>query len=822
MANSKSGTKAKTAARSKKPTYNAKKANTLSIVLFAVGLLVFVMALPLNIDAVGWVFVHQFFCGLFGWPVFLVGPILIYFAIMISRNRQGNLYNKLTLAIVFLLIICGLFLVFYKKPEGSDFLSKVAWLYNEGVNLKGGGLFSAVFGWSLLSIFGKWISALILILVAFVLFMIVSGLTLIQFFKIISKPFVIAFDAFKNLLAYGSDEEDYIEEDEQKKQPKKLFRKKEDTNEKTDNKKSGQKDRFDDIISNIGDGSARGQATQTDTDTVSIDHIIQKVTGTSSQTAADATAVSNATAIKDEEKITKNDVLAAKVEVTDEIEGKKEIILTEYVAPPLSLLNPPKKSSSKTNIERELKENSENLVNTLKSFGAETQVVNIERGPTVTRYELQLAQGTPIKKITNHIDDIALNLASGNIRIEAPIPNKKAVGIEVPNETVDIIMLSEVIGSNVFSDAKSKLTFALGKDIAGNVLVGDIAKMPHLLIAGATGSGKSVCVNSIIVSLLYKANPGEVRLILIDPKIVELSVYNGIPHLLQPVVSDPRKAAGTLGWCVAQMEKRFRLFADNNVRDLEGYNEIASVDEDLEELPHIVIIIDELADLMMTTPKEVEDYICRLAQKARAAGMHLIIATQRPSADVITGTIKANIPSRIAFAVSDQINSRVILDQIGAEKLIGKGDMLYYPLGIPKPVRMQGTFVTSKEVENIVSYIKEQALASYDEEMLREMESYIPVAGGVKAESDSSSSGDSDNDELMRAIDLVVEFDQPSSSFLMRKMHVGYAKSARLIDEMEEMGIVSPLDGTKRKVIISKQQWYEMKMNRIESDVGEE
>lgn len=827
MANTKSGAKRKTTAKTAKPTYNQRKANILSIILFAVGLLVFVMALPLNIDAVGWVFVHQFFCGLFGWSVFLVGPVLIYFAVMISLNRQGNLYNKLTLSIVFLLIICGLFLVFYKKPEGADFLSKVAWLYNEGVNLKGGGLFSAVFGWTLLSIFGKWISALILILVAFVLFMIVSGLTLIQFFKIVSKPFVISFNAFKNLLSYDSeDEEPTIEEGEER--PKKYFRKKQ-KEETPKPEVSKPKDRFDEIMSNIGDGSARGQAGATADTTAkvgeqtSIDHIIQKVTGTASATETAAIATANATAVKDDEKITKSDVLSAKAEVTDEIEKSGEIILTEYVAPPLSLLAPPKKSVSKANIERELKENSENLVNTLKSFGAETQVVNIERGPTVTRYELQLAQGTPIKKITNHIDDIALNLASGNIRIEAPIPNKKAVGIEVPNESVDVIMLSEIIGSHAFADAKSKLTFALGKDIAGDVLVGDIAKMPHLLIAGATGSGKSVCVNSIIISLLYKATPGEVRLILIDPKIVELSVYNGIPHLMQPVVSDPRKAAGTLGWCVAQMEKRFRIFADNNVRDLEGYNEIASVDEDLEVMPHIVIIIDELADLMMTTPKEVEDYICRLAQKARAAGMHLIIATQRPSADVLTGTIKANIPSRIAFAVSDQINSRVILDQIGAEKLIGKGDMLYYPLGIPKPVRIQGTFVSSKEVENIVSYIKEQALASYDEEMIKEMESYIPSVGGSKAEAGSCDvGGGDDNDELMRAIDLVVEFDQPSSSFLMRKMHVGYAKSARLIDEMEEMGIVSPLDGTKRKVIISKQQWYEMKMNRIENDANEE
>lgn len=813
MANKKSSAKSSTA-RSKKPTYNAKKANTLSVILFAVGLLIFILSLPFNIDAAGWVFFHQLLCGLFGWAVFLVGPILIYFSIMISLNRQGSLYSKLTLAIVFLLIICGLFLVFYQKPEGDDFVSKFSWLYSEGVNLRGGGLFSALFGWTLLSIFGQWISAIILLLVAFVLFMIVSGLTLIQFFKAVSRPFVFLYNAIKKGISSISDTDDGETEKTKKRnnQPKNT-----NTQPLTDD------ERFKSIISNVEDTSLGNErasnnpliqaATSNENkEHISIDAVVKKATQSPQKPQVEDN-------VEDDEKITKKDVIEAKKEATEEIENSEEIIITEYVAPPLSLLSPPVKAHSKADVEKELKENAQNLVTTLKSFGADTHVINIERGPTVTRYELELAQGTPIRKITNHSDDIALNLASGDIRIEAPIPNKKAVGIEVPNETVDVITLSEVIGSKEFSDAKSKLTFALGKDIAGDVLVGDIAKMPHLLIAGATGSGKSVCVNSIIVSLLYKANPGEVRLILIDPKIVELSIYNGIPHLLQPVVSDPRKAAGTLGWCVAQMEKRFRIFAENDVRDLDGYNEVAKFDDELEEMPHIVIVIDELADLMMTTPKEVEDYICRLAQKARAAGMHLIIATQRPSADIITGTIKANIPSRIAFAVSEQINSRIILDQVGAEKLIGKGDMLYYPLGVPKPVRIQGAFVSNSEVKNIVSYIKEQALADYDEEMIKEMESYIPAAGGVKADTGTSADeAGSEDDELMRAIDIVVENDQPSSSFIMRKMRVGYAKSARLIDEMEEMGIVSPIEGSKRRVLISKQQWYEMKMNRLESD----
>ena len=848
MATKKSGAK-KTASRSnarsntrmKKSTYNTKKANTLSLVLFALGLLVLAFAIPFETDAPGWVFVHELLCGLFGFAVFLVGPILFFFAIMISLNRQGNLYNKLTLTVIFLLIICGLCLVFYKKPVGDDFIEKIQWLYSEGVDLKGGGLFSAIFGWVLLAIFPTWMSALILILAGFVLFMIVSGLTLIQFFKGISAPFVFIYRALKNLFDNANEPKEVEDNPKQKKVKK--------TEEKIisdeDARKKRDADRFKGIIANVEDTSLNGGENMPSnpiTDAVkgtkeekpTIDSIIKKAAKTEekpidatpkaeenpiAQTVTPATPV-----VEDEEKITKADINAAKQEVTEEIENAEKIIIKEYIAPPISLLAPPKKAHSKADVEKELRENAQSLVSTLKSFGADTHVVNIERGPTVTRYELGLAQGTPIKKITNHADDIALNLASSGVRIEAPIPNKKAVGIEVPNEIVDVVMLSEIISSKKFNDAKSPLTFAIGKDIAGDIITGDIGKMPHLLIAGATGSGKSVCINSIIISLLYKATPGDVRLILIDPKVVELSIYNGIPHLLQPVVTDPRKAAGTLGWCVAQMEKRFRIFAENNVRDLNGYNEVAKFDDELEEMPSIVIIIDELADLMMTTPTEVEDYICRLAQKARAAGMYLIIATQRPSADVITGTIKSNVPSRIAFKVADQINSRIILDQIGAEKLVGRGDMLYYPTGIPKPIRIQATYVGDKEVENIVDYIKEQALADYDEDMIKEMESFVPQPKGVKTADTSvpASSGGSEDDELMKAIDLVVESDQASSSFLMRKMHFGYAKSARLIDEMEEMGIVGPLEGSKRKVIISKQQWYEMKMNRLESDINEE
>lgn len=484
--------------------------------------------------------------------------------------------------------------------------------------------------------------------------------------------------------------------------------------------------------------------------------------------------------------------------------------VSQYVCPPISLLKAPKVTSNR-DVSEELKSNAALLVDTLKSFGVQTRVIDISRGPTVTRYELQPSAGVKISKITGLADDIALNLAAAGVRIEAPIPNKAAVGIEVPNKKVDIVTMREIIESNEFDKAKSNLSMALGRDIAGNSVVADIAKMPHMLIAGATGSGKSVCINSIIISLLYKSSPSEVRFLMIDPKVVELGVYNGIPHLLVPVVTDPRKAAGALGWAVTEMLNRYKLFAENNVRDLVGYNELAKSNDTIDPLPQIVIIIDELADLMMAAPNEVEDSICRLAQMARAAGMHLVIATQRPSVDVITGVIKANIPSRIAFAVSSQVDSRTILDSGGAEKLLGRGDMLFYPVGMPKPLRVQGCFVSDKEVEQVVSFVKNKDTAEYDDKIIEEIEKQaVPEKGAP-----TDGGGFDDTDELLpNAIECVIEAGQASTSYLQRKLKVGYARAARIIDEMEEKGIIGPFEGSKpRQVLVSKQQWIEMKMN---------
>ena len=474
-----------------------------------------------------------------------------------------------------------------------------------------------------------------------------------------------------------------------------------------------------------------------------------------------------------------------------------------YVFPPMDLLGKDNKSQaigSKT----EMLKNAKKLEETLKSFGVVATVIQINRGPTVTRYELSPSQGVKVSKIVNLADDIALNLAASGIRIEAPIPGKAAVGIEVPNKEAQSVFLRSVLESKEFQEFPSKLAFALGEDIAGNAVVADISKMPHLLIAGATGSGKSVCINTLITSILYKADPKEVKLLLVDPKVVELSVYNGIPHLLIPVVTDPKKASAALNWAVREMLARYQDFAEHNVRDIKGFNAMKKEKGETDGLmPQIVIIIDELADLMMAAPGEVEDSICRLAQMARAAGMHLIIATQRPSVDVITGVIKANIPSRLAFAVSSGIDSRTILDMVGAEKLLGKGDMLFYPAGMSKPLRVQGAFVTDKEVESIVAFVKENKEHTYDEEMI---EKITTVA------TNSAEAGEETDEFYEDALELVVEKEKASVSMLQRQFRIGYNRAARLMEQLERRGIVGPEDGSKpRRVLMTKAELYARK-----------
>lgn len=528
---------------------------------------------------------------------------------------------------------------------------------------------------------------------------------------------------------------------------------------------------------------------------------------------AEAQSIVNAAITKADKNARKN--IEEVKNYTDESRPKKE-----YCLPPIDCLKEPDFSRA-GDYAAEMKTTAKKLVDTLKSFGVETNLIGVSRGPSVTRYELQPAPGVKINRITNLADDIALNLASAGVRIEAPIPNKSAVGIEIPNQHKSMVTLREIISSAEFQNAKSKLNVALGKDITGNATCTDIAKMPHLLIAGTTGSGKSVCLNCMIVSILYEAKPSEVKLLMIDPKQVEFSIYNGIPHLLVPVISDVRKAAGSLAWAVSEMENRYKAFSACGVRDIKGFNKYVLDHPEQQFMPQIVIFIDELNDLMMVSPKEVEDSICRLAQKARAAGMHLVVATQRPSVDVITGIIKANIPSRLSLFVSSQVDSRTILDTVGAEKLLGNGDMLFNPVGMSKPVRIQGAFLSDEEIENVVSFIKEQEEVEYDSEVMDEI-ARNAVADNKKKSAQASAGdevGDADG-MVAAAIDVVVECQAASTTLLQRKLRLGYARAARIMDELEQRGIVGPSEGSKpRKVLMTQLQLAEIKASR---DIGQD
>ena len=534
--------------------------------------------------------------------------------------------------------------------------------------------------------------------------------------------------------------------------------------------------------------------------------------------AAAATTVPAVLTDKQEDKLRRAEVDAAREEVTREIEGSDaQPQPPAYQYPPITLL----KEGSMTNAAEagaELRNNSRRLAQTLTSFGVDAQPGDVVRGPSVTRYEFTLSQGVKLSKITNLQDDIALALGASGVRI-APIPDKiSVVGVEVPNKLVSPVSIRTVLESTEFTTHPSTTAFAVGKDISGKNIVGNISKLPHVLIAGTTGSGKSVCTNSLIVSMLYKSTPEEVRFIMVDPKMVELAPYNGIPHLLIPVVTDPKKAAGALQWAVYEMMKRYKMFSEHNVKDLASYNKVAETDETLKKLPSVVVVIDELADLMLVAAKEVEESICRVAQMGRAAGMHLVIATQRPSADVITGLMKANIPSRIAFAVASAMESRIILDTAGAEKLVGRGDMLYAPLGEGKPKRVQGCFISSEEIERVVNFVKENGETDYDESVIDKINAAVAekekgnAKGGGNAAPDQNAADDVD-ELLPAAIDVVMETGQASVSMLQRRLKLGYSRAARIVDEMETRGIVGPFEGSKpRQLLITKEQWQELKM----------
>ena len=761
------------------------KRQLLSVIWFAVS--VFFLCVVFIKGQNLWLGLHNIIFGIFGVTAYFYPFLLGFVAIMYAVDKiKGSFTVKIAEATALAVLIGAAVDIFSAHPK-IGFWEQLVKGYTDGVALKSGGFLGALIGEPIYLAFGKTGAAITVILLIFVLLMLVTGTTLIALFRSLSRP-------VKAVSKQA--EEVYRERQEKEENGKKQLKviKGFDPDIPVDDIPQKRRDKTENL--------SRKQAKVVSTyyDEPMPEEILETPEGSEDKEKIDS-------ALKSAEEEAENiDFKAETKEFTESLENAEKDD-NAYVFPPLNLLKP--SVSGKAAIQgAEL--TAEHLINTLKSFGVEARIVNISRGPTVTRYELQPSAGVKISKITNLADDIALNLATAGVRIEAPIPNKAAVGIEVPNKQSDIVGVRGIFESPDFTSAKSKLTVALGRDIGGNAIVTDIAKMPHGLIAGATGSGKSVCINSIIMSILYKATPEEVKLLMIDPKVVELGIYNGIPHLLVPVVTDPRKASGALGWAVTEMENRYKMFADRGVRNIEGYNKFVDElgDPEIEKMPHIVIIIDELADLMITAPKEVEDSINRIAAKARAAGMHLIVATQRPSVDVITGVIKANIPTRIAFAVSGQVDSRTILDTAGAEKLLGRGDMLFRFATSPKPNRIQGCFVSDEEVEAVVEFIKKGKTADYDDNVMVEIERQAAVEKKQKTGLDED--GPEEDPMLQDAIRVVVESGMASTSLLQRKLKLGYARAARIVDEMEQRGVVGPYKGSKpRDVLITMDQLME-------------
>ena len=812
--------------RSSKKKSNKKSTGNIDlavIILLVVSILLFVLIYGEN-GAIGEM-LSPMLGGVIGFIKYIIPIGTIAIAVCIAKEDKSYMISKLFQYAVFLACIAGMMTI-YQISKGAinidnQFNEVLDMAYSLGEKNIGGGIVGAVIAYPLIQLLGMFGAAIATIGVAFILLVFTFG---IQPTEIILN----ILDAIDERRAEREEQyEDFIEkrnnrrkqretnktnnkveqvEKESSKKPEKQIPAPVDENQITINlnnhnleeepadKKGkfnifGNRDKSSEKIK--GDG-VRESAEDMNPNEIN-DYFVQEQETKEDKTKQVLNLQHNATIVEDE----------------------------DYEFPPVEIL---KQGTSKPvkGGKKALTDTATKLQRTLYSFGVSAKVENVSVGPAITRYELKPAEGVRVSKIAKLSDDIALNLAAESIRIEAPIPGKQAVGIEIPNVEKEIVHFRDVVESKEFKDAESKLSMGLGKNIAGEIVIANIGKMPHVLIAGSTGSGKSVCINTLIASILYKAKPSEVRLLMVDPKVVELSVYNGIPHLLIPVVTDPKKAAGALAWAVQEMEKRYASFAEKGVRDLKGYNEALAKDGEEGKLPQIVIIIDELADLMMVAAKEVEDSICRLAQKARAAGMHLVIATQRPSVDVITGIIKANIPSRIAFAVSSQIDSRTILDMAGAEKLLGKGDMLFYPIGASKPVRVQGAFVSDGEVEKIVDFIKSSTgETTYNDDIIEQIEN----ANKSDREIDEDKEDDDCDEYLMDAIDTVVEIGQASTSFIQRRFKVGYARAGRIIDQMEARGIISEYEGSKpRKVLITKEQWQEQKMQiqEFEAEHGDE
>ena len=774
----------------KRTSNDADKMRVTEIVIVAVCVIFFCLAV-ISGDGV-WNVLHGVYVGVFGIMAACILPLIsivvtIFYSAKGTDDKSGFV-AKIIEGVVMVFIIAGFVHIVRNQPS-AELKEALIDSYNSAPYTFNGGFIGALIGWLLLTM-GKAPAIILSIVLFLVDFLLITRLTILQFFSTAAKPAKATYEKVAPVI------EEKIEQrrmnksaidvpldtlppsEDGKKQSRKRNKDSLDTDETSVPK---------DIIDEINAATARNKKARENADEKqkTIDEIVQ-----------------DASAEKPKEPV-------KKVEEFTVSKKAMESSVADYKLPPVELLKESKKKSTK-DISGELKENAQRLIETLNSFNVDATITDISRGPTVTRYELKPAAGIRISKITNLSDDIALNLAATHVRIEAPIPGKAAVGIEVPNTVKNSVSMRELIDTPEFSEQSSIISAGLGKDIGGKCVFCDIAKMPHLLIAGTTGSGKSVCMNSIIVSILYRAKPDEVKFLMIDPKQVEFSKYAGIPHLLVPVVSDPRKAAGALGWAVSEMLQRYQKFSMTGVRDIEGYNKYVKKHDDMEPMPKICIFIDELADLMMAAPKEVEDSICRLAQMARAAGMHLVIATQRPSVDVITGLIKANISSRIALTVSSQIDSRTILDASGAEKLLGRGDMLYSPIGATKPIRVQGCFISDEEVEELCDFVKNQGESQYDDSIQKEIE-----AKAVQDKKQSPFEDEGDGEQLdalfEKAVDVVLETGTASTSFLQRKLSVGYARGAKIMDQLQEKGIIGPANGSKpREILINRQQWLEM------------
>lgn len=781
-----------------------------------------------------WKWLHELNRGLFGVTVFLFAPMIIYVALMIASDVTHNkVIAKVVEGSVLMLLISGMAqIIQVGSVDGSSFWLKLVGLFNDGKQLRGGGLASALLGWPLLSLFKRVGAGIVIVLVAFTFIMLLTNVTLPQLLKAVSKPFIKSYEAVN---------EERIERAAQPPKPPR---------EKKEPRRNGRVDiaKFypDDGPDTAAEAFVPVAEAEEATDKVDASKIDMPVhpvkapviTHEKLEETAKTTdneelkkIIENAIGDSREEKKSKDEPVKPPVVNVDK-NGQttffeKDNKISAYVYPPVDILKYAKNPVASEIVQQEIQEKSAKLVETLETYGAKTRIVGIHRGPSVTRYELQPAAGVRVSKITGLADDIALNLAAMSVRIEAPVPGKACIGIEVPNDHRDTVSLRELIDSEEYRKAKGKLTFAVGKDIEGNIIIGDIAKMPHMLVAGTTGSGKSVFTNSIILSILYHASPDEVKLILIDPKKVEFPIYNKIPHLLIPVVTEPLKAAGALGWAVNEMNKRYLMFEANNVKNLQEFNDMvleerSKLVEEQDEirakidlLPQIVIVVDEFADLMMAARSEVEDSVLRLAQLARAAGIHMIIATQSPRADVLTGLIKSNIPSRVSLSVSSNVDSRVILDESGAEKLLGNGDLLYKPVGVKKPIRMQSGYAATSEIREVVNFLKNEHTAEYSDEVIAEVEENTPQPKDSGSAGSDNVSVNPDDDLVNQAISIIVQTNNASTAFLQRKLKLGFPRAARIMDEIEEMGIIGPQEGSKaRKINITKEEWAEMQARR--------